>query len=105
MRCIKQRMTPDLPQRSRPAHLPAIEIPNRSVIIFLTVCVADRRPLLARPEVHQLLRQTWDKSQEWLVGSYVLMPDHVHLVCTPQQRDSVPLTSWVRFWKSRSTRE
>ena len=91
--------------RSRPVHLPNLEVLNRSTIIFLTVCVTGRRPLLARPDIQSLLETTWSRSSAWLVGKYVLMPDHVHLNCAPATRDALPLANWVRFWKSWSTRE
>ncbi len=32
------------------------------------------------------------------------MPDHLHLFCTPSTDDSLPLKSWVKFWKSRFSR-
>jgi putative transposase len=75
------------PSRSRPAHFSAIETPNRSTIVFLTVCVDGRRSLLIRPEIHALLVSNWHGSAAWLVGKHLLMPDHLHLVCAPAHRE------------------
>jgi putative transposase len=60
--------------------------------------------LLARPEIHQLLTRTWLDANEWIVGRYALMPDHLHLFCAPARKGSISLSSWVRYWKSRSSR-
>jgi putative transposase len=90
--------------RHRPAHWPVVEVSNRSIIVFLTVCVRGRRSPLARPEVHELMVATWRGATEWLIGRYVLMPDHLHLFCTPATKDSLSLSAWVRYWKSRSSK-
>src|SRR5437870_5293667 len=60
-------------------------------IVFLTVCTKDRRPWLATDETHDLLREVWIASAAWLVGRYVVMPDHVHLFARPGGMD-VPTT-------------
>ena len=60
---------------------------------------------MARPEIHELLAGIWLDATDWIVGRYALMPDHLHLFCTPAKMDSIPLKNWVRYWKSRSTRE
>lgn len=71
------------PSRKHPAHLPAFEHHNRSVIQFVTVCTQDRRPLLANPAAHALLIAAWKSATWYHVGRYVIMPDHVHLFCAP----------------------
>jgi REP element-mobilizing transposase RayT len=40
----------------------------------------------------------------WLVGRYVILPDHLHLFCAPNGIDAPPLERWMRFWKSLATR-
>jgi putative transposase len=32
------------------------------------------------------------------VGNYLLMPDHLHLFCSPRNPD-IPLNRWVSYWK------
>lgn len=90
---------PGLPERRRPVHLPALDVGNRSVIVFLTVCTADRRPILANATVHQAILQAWQKADHWLVGRYVVMPDHLHLFCAPASYPPTPLVAWVAYWK------
>ena len=61
----------------------AWSLPIKAVLQFVTVCVDKRRPLLARPEIVSLLLDSWRKADRWLVGRYVVMPDHLHLFCAP----------------------
>lgn len=91
--------------RKRPAHHPTVEIFNRTSAIFLTCCAKDRRPLLARPEIHALLRTVWLAADAWRVGHYILMPDHLHLLCVPSGPDALPLASWVKYWKTLASRD
>ncbi len=85
-------------------HLPAREEANRSVIQYLTVCVKNRRKLLDQVDVAAVLIDSWKSANHWLVGRYVIMPDHLHLFCAPAVQPVAPLANWVRFWKSASTR-
>jgi putative transposase len=93
-------MNKDSPERRLPAHFPPVAFHNRSTIIFVTVCTEKRKHILAREDVHQLLLSVWQAADTWSVGRYVLMPDHVHLFCTPSRVEPVPLAKWVHFWKS-----
>ena len=68
-------------------------------IVFLTVCSARRVPWLAQREVQESLETVWRQSDAWLVGHYLLMPDHLHLFCAPRDL-RFTLEKWVRYWKS-----
>jgi putative transposase len=91
-----------LPQRTRPAHFVPIESHNRPVVVFVTVCTFQRRRLLVSEAVHDHLRTAWQSAGAWRVGRYVLMPDHLHLFCSPGQATGPPLEDWIAFWKSRT---
>lgn len=86
--------------RRRPVHPPPIERYDRSIIIFLTVCTKNRRPILATASMHSRLRMVWMHANHWLVGRYMIMPDHIHLFSAPATIPPLPLGNWVRFWKS-----
>jgi len=92
-----------LPRRRIPPHYPAIERFNAASIIYLTVCTQSRKQILAREDVHALLRTVWVEAGQWRVGRYVVMPEHIHLFCAPAHLDSPPLAKWVQFWKSRAS--
>ena len=55
-------------RRSLP-HLPPLEFANQTTVIFLTMCVQQRRPLLARAEIVALLLDCWREADHWLGGS------------------------------------
>ncbi len=88
------------PSRRRPAHPPIAEPFNRAIIVFVTVCTKDRQPLLANPYMHELLLRAWESASQWVVGRYVIMPDHVHLFCAPATWPPTSLRRWVAYWKS-----
>ena len=85
--------------RKHPVHGVLI-VPNRPTIVFLTVCTKDRQLWLATPEVHDLLCSVWTDAAAWLVGKYIIMPDHIHLFAAPGQIE-IPFDNWVRYWKSQ----
>jgi putative transposase len=89
------------PGRKHPAKGVQISL-GEPTIVFLTVCTKNRAPWLAQPEVHQTLRNIWSKAEAWLVGEYLLMPDHLHLFCAPQDL-SFTLENWVSHWKRKFT--
>lgn len=88
--------------RRRPAKGVFISL-SEPTIVFLTVCTEKRLPWLASPKAHSLLLTAWTAAEEWHVGRYVLMPDHLHLFCSPNGFDDT-LDRWVRFWKSHVSR-
>ncbi len=63
-------------------------------IVFVTACTKDRRYRLDSESVHKLLRGCWEIRPTWLVGRYMIMPDHL-----PMR----PLSLGLKFWKSRVT--
>jgi hypothetical protein len=88
--------------RTKPAHRVRVDKAH-TVIVSVTVCTRRRRPWLASPENHVALCLAWEAASTWLVGRYVLMPDHLHVFASPG-RQEISLDNWVRFWKSRFTR-
>ena len=95
---------PPRPERGHPAHGVHVQ-PDSPTIVFLTVCLQERRSLLAVPAVRQCLHQLWlERATAWLVSDYLLMPDHLHLFCHP----GVPVATlerWMAFWKDQSAKE
>src|SRR4051812_47580174 len=92
------------PGRRQLPHFPPVEIGNRTIMLFITVCVTRRRPLLAHPEIATVLVNAWRRADHWLVGRYVIMPDHVHLFCAPAKFPLTPIKPWVDFWCSQAAR-
>ena len=92
------------PRRKHPVHLPFVERFNEPSIIFLTVCTQDRKRILASDEVVTLLRDSWQQATSWMVGRFIVMPDHLHLFCAPAENRARPLNQWVRYWKTLASR-
>ena len=70
-------------------------------LYFITTCTHARRALLAQDAVRDILVNEWTDSQVrhgWAVGSYVIMPDHVHFFCRASEGRK-PLPRWMQAWK------
>jgi len=90
--------------RRKPAQ-GVLVVPGQSTIVFVTVCTRNRKPWLANPAIHAGLVRIWqEEATAWLVGRYVIMPDHIHLFAAPGL-DAPDLERWTKFWKSRLTRQ
>ena len=85
--------------RKRPVHPPPVERHHRSIILFVTVCTHQRRKILSNEKVHAALLQAWNEADHWHVGRYVIMPDHLHLFCSPARHDAVNVSKWAVYWK------
>ena len=90
-------------ERKHPVHWPPIEQGNRPVVIFLTVCAEKRKPILANDDAAGVILEAWQAADHWLVGRYVIVPDHIHLFCAPGRRDALPVKKWAAFWKSKAS--
>ena len=88
-----------LPVRRHPAHPPPVERFNLPTVLFITVCVQPRRPVLASDEVHRALCDVWRMANHWLTGDYMIMPDHLHMFCIPGVIHPLPVKRWAEFWK------
>jgi len=97
-------------------HPPRIPVRLRweqSVIYFITICVKDRKPVLANDAAFNALKNAALRLREWRVLAAILMPDHLHVVVAPHERDSRvgnfsgALKRWMRkelnaFWEWQS---
>ena len=92
------------PYRKHPIHLSPRERHNLAIIIFVTACTAKRRRILASPAAHEAILAAWHRAMKWRVGRYVIMPDHVHFFCAPNEFHPSSLEKWMSFWKSNTTR-
>jgi REP-associated tyrosine transposase len=69
---------------AEPPRLPAILLSwDKSIIYFVTMCVKDRRNVLARQEIFDAIKAVIAQLRKWYVLAVVIMPDHVHWVVSP----------------------
>ena len=96
-------MNLDLPRRKNPASGVHIQL-GQSNIVLLTIATEQREPWLACELAHELLQQTWSEATAWLVGDYLLMPDHLHLFCAPRNLHFT-IEEWIGYWKRQFSRK
>ena len=75
---------------------------EQSAIYFVTICVKDRKRVLANDAAFTAFKNAAEKLREWRVLAAILMPDHLHVVVAPSERDarlgnfSAALKRWMR---------
>ena len=47
----------------------------------------------------KIILDAWENAQNWLVGRYVIMPDHLHFFCTPATYPAPDFHRWMKYWK------
>ena len=92
------------PGRRHPVHMPVVDRFNRPIIIFLTICSKDRKNIFARGDAAGAIVGGCQAANSWLVGRYVIMPDHIHLFCAPNRLPIVALDQWVKYAKNIASR-
>ena len=72
-------------------------------VYFMTVCTHGRKQILASPIAAGILLREWQAAKTrhgWLVGRYVVMPDHVHFFCAEQAEGAKrTLSQFMNKWK------
>ena len=91
--------------RKHPVHTAPLARHNEPIILSLTICTRNRKSILARDDVANLLPRAWGQANSWLVGRYLIMPDHIHLFCAPATLPERPMSQWVRYWKTVASRQ
>ena len=72
-------------------------------LYFLTLCTENRLPVLDNPEVFARVRSFAESSMKHYgiyVNSYMLMPDHIHLLVTIRGSSGTTLGVWVKAFKA-----
>ncbi len=68
-------------------HLKRLEqVWGNEPVFFITCCTQQRKPILANAKIVSILVEEWTGALErhgWVIGRYVVMPDHVHFFCAP----------------------
>jgi REP element-mobilizing transposase RayT len=76
---------------------------DQSVLYFVTICVTDRKQVLANERAFKAFKVAVGRLRDWTVLAAVLMPDHLHVIVSPREdRDaklgnfSGALKRWLR---------
>jgi REP element-mobilizing transposase RayT len=88
------------------AHPPRIPVWlhwDQSVIYFVTICLANRKPVLANRDAFNAFKLAASKLEHWHVLAAILMPDHLHILVAPTKEQeaklgnfSAALKRWMR---------
>ncbi len=98
-------------------HLPHLSrIWSADPVYFVTTCTHQRKSILANSRIAQILIDEWisaHKRHGWIVGRYVIMPDHVHFFCSADTKSvnsvrnnlSFFMQQWKQWTSKRIIRE
>jgi putative transposase len=76
-------------------------------VYFVTACTDRRQPILAAAAIADILTGEWRAAHErhgWLVGRYVILPDHVHFFCAAEHTAKT-LSVFVGAWKEWTSKQ
>ena len=81
--------------------LSRVWIPN--AVYFITACTYNRQRILASQNTAEIIRRELSSAKDlhgWLVGRYMIMPDHVHFFCAESSPGTGhSLSVFMRGWK------
>jgi REP element-mobilizing transposase RayT len=83
---------------ARPPRIPVWLPLDQPVVYFVTWCVRGRRPVLANAEALTAFRDSIGRLTRWQLVAAVLMPDHVHALTHPLNREE-PVSDFSRIVK------
>ncbi len=94
-----------LPQRRHPSRNSVMAYhDNRSILLYVTVVTEKRNAILADKAVHDCIVTAWTAAADWLVGRYIIMPDHIHFFCAPATYPPLDFHQWMKRWKAQVSR-
>ena len=96
---------PQLPQRRHPSRNSVMtHLDNRAIMLYVTVVTGKRNAMLADKAVQDCIVAAWKAAADWLVGRYVIMPDHIHFFCAPETYPPPDFHRWMKQWKAQVSR-
>ena len=83
-----------------PPRLSEIQLPwEKSIIYFVTLCVKDRRRVLANTKAFEAIKTTIVQLRSWHVLAGVIMPDHVHWLVSPMTDREISVGDFANGFK------
>ena len=73
-----------------PPRIPVWLKPEQTVVYFATFCVRGRQRVLGNDAAFAAFQEAIAALKHWRVIAGILMPDHVHLLAAPDDRDLSP---------------
>jgi putative transposase len=90
----------ELKLMSRPPRIPNWLRWENATVYFITICVENRKPVLANPRAWELCLEIFRRLDRWTILAAIAMPDHLHLLAAPQDRDASvgAFSKWFKRW-------
>ena len=85
---------------SRPPRIPNWLPWEKRTIYFITLCIEARKPVLANVQAWKICRAVFDKLDRWRILSAIAMPNHLHILAAPTDRDASvsDFAKWFKRW-------
>jgi putative transposase len=85
---------------AHPPRIPVLLDDATPVIYFLTICVDKRLPVLANQKAWVAIDKAVAKLDKWHTLALLAMPDHIHALIAPVDRQASPGTysGWIKRW-------
>jgi REP element-mobilizing transposase RayT len=64
------------------------------VVYFVTLCVRDRKSVLAQPNIFGAVNQFCRDNSNWNTIAAVIMPDHLHALVSPKNKREEQITQF-----------
>ncbi len=87
--------------RKRPSRNSVHGGDGHPVVLFVTVNAEHRQRVFDHPAAVDCMLDAWRNARDWLVSRYVIMPDHVHLLCVPGGIPVPDFHRWMKYWKAK----
>ena len=92
-----------LPNRRHLSRIPVWLPADAPVIYFVTACCAERQRVFADSDKVRIALESLQRIEvrlSWRVEQVCFMPDHVHLLLSPQRDRHQSLSQFVQRWKT-----
>src|SRR5438046_4959278 len=89
---------------ARPPCIPVMLNWECKVIYFITICVTPRCKALANDAAWKAVCETLDRLDQWNTYCIIAMPDHIHLLTAPLDREFsvAAFLKWFKRWFNES---
>ena len=85
---------------ARPPRIPNWLPWEQRSVYFITFCIEKRRPVLANPGAPEICLRIFSRLDEWTTLAAIAMPDHLHALVAPLNRDAsvAAFSKWFKRW-------
>lgn len=88
------------PRQMRPPRIPNWLPWEQQSVYFVTFCVEQRLRVLANGRAWGLILKTLDRLNQWTTLAVIAMPDHLHILTAPLDREASvsAYSKWFKRW-------